>query len=216
MKKRYLLQSILLALAAFGFCAWLYPSLPASIATHWNADGVADGFSPRLAIFVYSALMLAIITVWALLPSVSPSRFTVDAFAPTYGQGCVIIVAFIAYAQCLHAWSAHAGGVDIARAMLAGLALLFAFTGNVMGKLRRNFWFGVRTPWALSNERVWYATHRMAARSMVAGAALALLLLVLHLPSGWVIATLVASTLLPAAWSLVYYKRLERRGAIEQ
>lgn len=214
MRKRYVVLSALLALAAFGFCAWLYPGLPASIPTHWNASGVADGFSGRIAIFFYSGLILATIALWAVLPGLSPAHFKVDTFAPTWGQGCVMVVAFLAYAQCLHAWSAYTGGGDMARAMLVGLVLLFAFTGNVMGKVRRNFWFGVRTPWALANERVWYATHRLAARSMVAGAALALLLLLLRLPSGWVVGTLVASALLPAAWSLVYYKRLERRGAL--
>ena len=213
MNKRFLVLSGLLTLAALAFCAWLYPAMPASIPTHWNADGVADGFSPRTAIFVYTGLMLATIGAWSLLPSLSPRRFAIDAFAPTWWQGGVMLVAFIAYAQCLHAWSAYSGGVDMGRAMLAGLALLFAFTGNVMGKVRRNFWFGVRTPWTLASERVWYATHRMAARSMVAGAALALLLL-LRAPTGWAIAILAGSALLPAAWSLLYYKRLERRGAL--
>lgn len=214
MKKRFLLLSVLSTLAALAFCAWLYPGMPASIPTHWNADGVADGFSPRMAIFVYSAGMLATIVAWIVLPSLSPGHFTVDAFAPTWWQGGVMLVAFVAYMQCLHAWSAYSGGVDMGRAMLAGLALLFAFTGNVMGKVRSNFWFGVRTPWTLANERVWYATHRMAARSMVAGAGLALLLLLLRAPTGWAVATLVASALLPAVWSLLYYKRLERRGAL--
>lgn len=214
MKQRFLLLSALLTLAASGFCAWLYPDLPASIPTHWNSDGVADGFSPRLGIFVYSALMLAAIAVWRALPSLSPQRFTIDAFAPTWWQGGVMLVAFIGYVQCLHAWAAYSGGTDMGRATLAGLALLFAFTGNVMGKVRRNFWFGVRTPWALANERVWYATHRMAARAMVAGAALALLLLLLRAPNSWAVAVLATSALLPAAWSLLYYKRLERRGAL--
>ena len=214
MKQRFLLLSALLTLAASGFCAWLYPDLPASIPTHWNSDGVADGFSPRLGIFVYSALMLAAIAVWRALPSLSPQRFTIDAFAPTWWQGGVMLVAFIGYVQCLHAWAAYSGGTDMGRATLAGLALLFAFTGNVMGKVRRNFWFGVRTPWALANERVWYATHRLAARAMVAGAALALLLLLLRAPNSWAVAVLATSALLPAAWSLLYYKRLERRGAL--
>jgi uncharacterized membrane protein len=215
MKKRFLMLSIILTLAAAGLCAWLYPGLPASIPTHWNASGVADGFSPRVLIFIYSGIMLALTGVWCLLPAISPRRFAVDDFAPTWWQGGVMVVAFFGYMQCLHAWAAYAGGVDMGRATLAGLALLFAFTGNVMGKVRRNFWFGIRTPWTLANERVWYATHRMAARAMVTGAALALLLLVLRAPNGWAIATLIASALLPAVWSLLYYKRLERRGALE-
>ena len=41
--------------------------------------------------------------------------------------------------------------------------LLLALLGNVLGKVRRNFWVGVRTPWTLADVRVWERTHRLAA-----------------------------------------------------
>ena len=31
---------------------------------------------------------------------------------------------------------------------------------TVLGKVKRNFWLGVRTPWTLASDRVWYSTHR--------------------------------------------------------
>ena len=52
-------------------------------------------------------------------------------------------------------------------AMMGGISLFFALMGNVMGKVRRNFWVGFRTPWTLANERVWNATHRCGAKAMV-------------------------------------------------
>ena len=58
-----------------------------------------------------------------------------------------------------------------------------------MGKVRRNFWVGIRTPWTLASEQVWYSTHRFAARTMVAGALLSLAATWMGLPlsfvSGW-------------------------------
>ena len=115
----------------------------------------------------------------------------------------------------MQAWAAHSGNLAIDRVLLTGIALFFALTGNVMGKGRCNFWLGIRTPWTLASERVWYATHRFAARSMVAGAALALALLLLRVPGAACMAVLIGSVALPAVWSLVYYKRLERTGALE-
>ena len=215
MKHRYLLLSLVVTLASLAFTAWLYPDLPHRIPIHWNHDGLADGFGPRAVLFVHTGLMIGVMLLWWTLPQVSPARFSVARFAPTFWYGCLMAVAMLAYVQCIHAWAVHRGGVDMARTMLTGIALFCALTGNVMGKVRRNFWLGVRTPWTLANERVWYATHRLAARSMVAGAALALLLLLAHAPSMLVVGVLMAALLVPAAFSLVYYKRLERRGTLE-
>lgn len=216
MKKPYLLPSILVMLAALAFCAWLYPDLPRQIPIHWNAQGEVDGYAPRATIFAHSAVMAVLIAVWwYALPALSPKRFSVEDFLPTYGYTCLAVVGLLAFLQCVQAWAAIQGDLAIDRVLMTGMALFFALTGNVMGKVRRNFWLGIRTPWTLANERVWYATHRLAARSMVIGAALSLLLLLARMPAPACVAVLIGSVLLPAAWSLVYYKRLERSGALE-
>ena len=36
--------------------------------------------------------------------------------------------------------------------------------GNYLGKVRSNFFFGIRTPWTLSSERSWNRTHRLGGR----------------------------------------------------
>ena len=41
--------------------------------------------------------------------------------------------------------------------------------GNVMGKVRKNFYIGIRVPWTLASDRVWNDTHRLAAWLMVGG-----------------------------------------------
>jgi uncharacterized membrane protein len=92
--------------------------------------------------------------------------------------------------------------------------LFCALLGNVMGKVRRNFYVGVRTPWALANERVWNATHRFAAKTFVAAGVIGLALTLLGF-TGWpVFVLLMAGLLAPVAYSLVFYKQLERRGQL--
>ena len=44
---------------------------------------------------------------------------------------------------------------------------MFAALGNVLGKVKRNFYVGIRTPWTIASERVWISTHRLAARLFV-------------------------------------------------
>ena len=52
---------------------------------------------------------------------------------------------------------------DIGRGFFAGLFLFFALMGNVMGKVRKNFFIGIRVPWTFASDRVWNDTHRMGA-----------------------------------------------------
>jgi uncharacterized membrane protein len=118
-------------------------------------------------------------------------------------------------------WAALAGQknpVDITRLLLAGVLIMFALIGNVLGKVRRNFYVGVRTPWTLASQRVWNDTHRLAGRMFVGAAVIGLLAVVLPLPlpvvTIAVIAIIMAAALWPALYSLLLYKRLEKKGEL--
>jgi hypothetical protein len=99
--------------------------------------------------------------------------------------------------------------------LVGGIAVLLVLFGSLMGKVRRNFYLGIRTPWTLASERVSHATHRLAGRSMVV-AGLAALVPVLAGAAVWTVAAALGTgLLLPVVFSLVHYKQLERRGQLE-
>lgn len=214
MKKGFLVASGLIAAASLGATLLAYERLPARIPTHWNIDGVADGFGPRAMLFAFSVMMAGFALLWCVLPAVSPRRYEVERFGPTWWSSGLLVVALFGYMQTMLLWSLLGGPLNLSRALLGGVALLIVLLGNVLGKVRSNFWFGVRTPWTLASERVWYATHRLAAKTMVAGGLAALALLLAGLPVRWAHAAILLGALAPAAWSLVYYKRLERDGRL--
>jgi uncharacterized membrane protein len=213
-KKGFLIGSGLLAAATSGAALLGYGRLPARIPTHWNIDGVADGHGPRAMVFAFSAMMLAFAALWAVLPAVSPRRYEVDRFGPTWWNSGLLLVALFGYMQMMQVWYLLGGPVRLDRALLGGVAILIVLLGNVLGKVRSNFWFGVRTPWTLASERVWYATHRLASKTMVAGGLVALALLLAGLPVRYAHIAILLGALAPAAWSLIYYKRLEREGRL--
>jgi uncharacterized membrane protein len=215
MRKRYLLLCGVVVLAAMAFTLALYGQLPARIPTHWNAHGQIDGYGPRQFVLWHTALMLVFMLLWTVLPSLSPKRFKVDSFNTTYWQICLILVALLGYIQCVLVWGAYSPSMAMNRALFGGLAVFLGLLGNVMGKVRRNFWIGIRTPWTLASERVWYSTHRLAAKTMVAGALLCLAGVFAGLPLLVCLALLVAGLFVPVLYSLVIYKRLERSGNLE-
>jgi uncharacterized membrane protein len=127
----------------------------------------------------------------------------------------VLIIAMEGYVQgvILYA-SAMAGPIVMSRAMFAGLFLFLALLGNVLGRVRRNFYIGVRVPWTLASERVWNDTHRVAAWVFVACGLAGFLIIIAGLPLLAAFATLLVAVFVPIIYSFVHYKQLERRGAL--
>lgn len=42
------------------------------------------------------------------------------------------------------------------------IGALFIIIGNYMGKIKYNWFMGIKTPWTLSSEKVWNKTHRLS------------------------------------------------------
>ena len=219
MTRGYLLCSLALVIAAFAASGVLYARLPAQIPIHWNIEGKIDGYGAKeWALFLTPGIMAGLLALFVALPWLSPKQFSLESFAATYGFIIMLILATTAYIHGLTLWAAAAGQVDITRALLAGLLIMFGLMGNVIGKVRRNFWVGVRTPWTLASERVWNDTHRLAGQLFVVAAAIGLISLVLPIPLPVVviatIALIMVAAFVPVGYSFVQYKRLEKRGEL--
>ena len=212
MTRKYYLAGFGLLAASLLATAILYPHLPSQIPTHWNAQGQVDHYGAKWTLFtLHPAIMLGILGIFAVLPWLSPRRFEVDTFRATYLYIMLVMLVCFVYFQALMLWSAWAGNPPMVKAVTGGICLLFALLGNVLGKVRRNFYIGIRTPWALANERVWNATHRFAAKSFVASGVIGLLVTLLGF-SGWpVFLLLMVGAVAPVAYSLMFYKRLKRQ-----
>ena len=51
--------------------------------------------------------------------------------------------------------SALGWAIDMTRAVLVVIGLMFMGLGNYLPRLRSNWWMGIRTPWTLESEEVW-------------------------------------------------------------
>jgi len=184
-------------------------------------QGKVDGYGPKaVALLGVPATMVGMLLFFRVLPALSPKNFEVDAFRETYLFLMAATVGLFAYIHgvALYAtWAQVVGagkGFDIGRVLIGGVFLFFALMGNVMGKVRRNFYIGVRVPWTLASDRVWNDTHRLAAWTMVGGGLLGFLAVVAGLPLVPAFAVLIVSVFIPVVYSFVHYKQLEGRGAL--
>ena len=215
MTRKYYFIGIVLTAAVFVAILIAYPQLPNQVPTHWNMQGQANNYSAKWTLFLIGpGLMAGILLLFYFLPWLSPKHWEVDTFQFTYLYIMVVLVSMLAYFTGVSLWVSLGYAANVDRAIVGGICLLFALLGNVMGKVRRNFYIGVRTPWALANERVWNATHRFAAKTFVLGGVIGLALTAIGV-KGWLpFAALMASALVPVVYSLVVYKQLKRRGEL--
>ena len=218
MKGRYFGVCLLLVAAALAATLLAWNHLPARVPLHWNAHGRVDGYGPRwMLLAVGPGAMLAELAIFAALPALSPKRFALESFTRTYLRIMLAAVALAGYITAVLLWAALTGDADVTGALLAGVSVLIVVLGNVMGKVRRNFFIGIRTPWTLASERVWHATHRLAAKSMVAAGILGIGAALVGGIAGIVawIAIVLAGVMVPVVYSFVHYRTLEREGTLE-
>ena len=152
-----------------------------------------------------------------VLPWLSPKGFDPYQFRKTWEYVMMLVVALFGYIHVLSLIAGMQGGdpINLGRWLIAGMFIFFAFIGNVMGQVRRNFWMGVRTPWTLASENVWIQTHRVTAWVFVATGVIGFLAVVANVPLAAVfIAFILIVISVPIGYSFILYKRLERLGKL--
>jgi uncharacterized membrane protein len=93
--------------------------------------------------------------------------------------------------------------------VLLAMGALFIVLGNFMGKIRPNWFVGVRTPWTLSSKLSWDKTHRLAGWLFVLMGALFVLLALV--PTGWMFAVTMTIDAICLIWMIVYSYLVYRR-----
>lgn len=220
--RRWLLGCLLLTCLAFAGAGWFYVAkyddLPDTVPTHWNIHGEPDAWTAKTDVFWVFFLMPTLMAVFALLlpvfPWLSPKHFELDVFRDTYGYVMTLVVALLGYLHGVILWNTLHPDARLIRWLVGGIFLFFALMGNVLGRVRRNFWIGVRTPWTLASDAVWIQTHRLSAWLFVLAGLGGFVAVLLGVPLAVCFFGLIGAALIPVVYSLVLYKRLEREGRV--
>jgi uncharacterized membrane protein len=219
---RWVIVSIALTVLAlagsFYVYQFQYDALPAEVPTHWDWEGQADQWTPKddlwRNLLIVPAMMLVVVSLHWVLPWLSPRAFQVSEFANVFHYIMALVCAMMLYLQFVILFGSLDPGFALARWMVGGIFFFLMLLGNVLGKTKKNFYVGIRTPWTLASDRVWADTHRLAAWLMVGTGATAMVLILLGVPLIWCTLFFIP-IVYPALHSLILYKRLERQGKLE-
>ncbi len=156
-------ESILIAVMALPIIlmAIVWNQLPPELPIHFAIDGVADSFAPK---WIYLILTPAIYVVLAIVLLIDPKKENYELFIKKYFKIRLLIqcaMSYITLAIIIHTMTPT---FDLIYVLLIGLANLFILLGNYLVNVKQNYFIGVKTPWTLSNEKVWVKTNRLAGR----------------------------------------------------
>lgn len=206
------LPLIFVVIAVFAISMYFYPELPDKMPTHWNFKGEIDGYSGKLpGAFTVPGINLIMYVMFLFMPVLDPKRENYRLFEGTYLYFRYLFHIFFAGLQVLIIMAALGYNVDTGKWVILGTLLLFMLMGNVMGRLKHNYFVGIKTPWTLASEEVWIKTHRLGAMLWTCGGLIGVVLTVLNINLGWIfIAILIFITLIPAGYSYILFNRLKK------
>jgi uncharacterized membrane protein len=202
-----------LVILSFVAAGALYGRLPDVVPIHWNARGVADGFAQKMwGAFLMPIVMAAVYLLLLIVPRMSPRGFTVERFQRVFEIFQTTILAFLLLTTVLILLAGVGLKVPMDRTIYAGVGLVFVVLGNFMGKVTRNFFVGIRTPWTLASDEVWLRTHRLGGRLFVlAGIGLCVSSL-LRGGLSPLLAAIAIAGVVPVVYSYLLYRRIEGRS----
>jgi uncharacterized membrane protein len=187
---------------------YFYAHLPQRVVTHWNAAGEPDGYSSRaFAAFFFPFFNLAIYLLMLFIPYLDPKKSNYEKFINIYHIVKGALVVFLSVIYFIISLNGLGYKIPVNLAIPVGIGILFIIIGYYLKGVKPNWFFGIRTPWTLSSDRVWEKTHNFGSKIfMISGL---LMLLVVIFPNWflWLMGLFVVLILSTVIYSYLIYRK---------
>jgi uncharacterized membrane protein len=198
-------------LAAFYVMAFVfYPQMPEQMASHWNAQGVVDGYTSKFwGVFLFPFIATGLALLLMSIPRIDPLKANIAKFRKFYDWFVVLFLVFFSYIYLLTILANKGDGFDFLQAMLPSMGVFFFYIGVMIQHAKRNYMIGIRTPWTLANDEVWERTHRLGGKLFMAcGSIIALAAFWPKYAIFLILAPILTVTLITLVYSYVIYRKI--------
>lgn len=205
---------IILILLGFALGAYFYPSLPDRVPIHWNATGEINGYGSKLSgAFGLPLTNLGLYLMFLVLPYIDPKRKNYPDFQSTYQFIEHLLIVFFLGLEVFTLLLATGAVVNRPIFIQIMISLLFILLGNVIGRVKHNYFVGIKTPWTLANEEVWRKTHRLAAPLWVIGGIVNILLTSLGTNFNGISFVIIVAviSIVPIVYSYIAYQQIVKK-----
>ncbi|MFH0834744.1 MAG: SdpI family protein [Candidatus Micrarchaeota archaeon] len=194
---------------SFVLSAAFYFQLPDVMVTHWDAQGMPNGWMGKnMATLFMPVLGALLVGLFYLIPKIDPLGANIAKFKDVYWGFVSFMALFMAYIHGV-SLALNAGyGFNITYAIIPALAVLFYYVGYMMERVQPTWFIGIRTPWTMSSEGVWKKTHALGAKLFKAFAVVVMLtLFTMNYSFYIVIAGALACGIVPVVYSYLEFQK---------
>jgi len=167
MKKDYWL--LILSLASWGALLLLIPELPDRIPMHWGLDGQVDRWGDRNNMIWLGAMGSMVWALMTWLPKIDPGRANYKLFKKSYRVLRGAIVALLSGISWITVVYSMNSSVNVILLIKIFIGITLIVIGNLLSRIRPNWFTGIKTPWTLADPVIWKKTHRVGGYLMVSG-----------------------------------------------
>jgi uncharacterized membrane protein len=162
-RKEYIPIGIVLLM--FAIASLSYNHLPDSMPTHWNARGEIDGYSSKaVGLFIIPVITLALYLLMSFLPYAALYSDGVKSFHFLMYAVKLSFVGFMLLMQLITILPAIGISFNMNLALIPLFAMLLFAMGILIGRAKRNYFIGIRTPWTLASDDTWNRTHTLGSK----------------------------------------------------
>jgi uncharacterized membrane protein len=194
--------------------AYFIPQLPDSVATHFDMSGNPNQYSSKyVLLLMFPLLLLVMILTLPVLIRFTPGkvpRAGADQLVPRtlLSTGLLFLPMHFGF---LHN-ARNPGHLPFSLWLTVGAGLFMISLAPALERSERNFLIGFRTPWSLSSEANWRATHRFGAKMLVITGILLLILAALSQTTMIVtVSSMLFAMITPVFYSLWYFQTMESK-----
>ena len=205
---------ILLLVMAAAASFYFYANFPERVPIHWNMAGEVDSYGSRATgAFLFPGILVGMYLLFLIIPYIDPKKARYIQFRKVYHIFKAFMIFFLAAIYFIASLNALGYNIPVGLWVPMMVGLLFIVIGNYMGKIKSNWFMGIRTPWTLSSEEVWNKTHRFGGKVFIFGGILMILMYFLplncRLPLFIIIITIIL--LGTVGYSYMLYRREEKK-----
>jgi uncharacterized membrane protein len=170
------LISIVIIVLSFVIGIISYQYLPDKIASHWDSQGQVNGYMYKFfGVFLLPLILIGLFLLFYLLPKIDPLKENYKKFKRYYDSFVLILVLFIFYIYMQTIVWNFGTKFNMNLSLIPALGFLFIYIGIVLKKVKRNWFIGIRTPWTISNDKVWDKTRKLGSRLFILSGIITLL-----------------------------------------
>lgn len=186
--------------------------MPDTIPTHFGPSGAPDAWGSKYTVLMYPGILVLVTVLAVPMIKLDPKQENYGRFSKYYYDFFFGFALFFMATEISNIAIALGADINVGSIICFVTGVLMLFVGNMMPKIKQNFFFGIKTPWALTDEENWFKTHRLGGKAFAVGGVI--MMLAAFIPGEskiWIVFIMILSiTCIPFVYSYMIFKKKQK------